>query len=340
MPKTLVRAQNAAEATVHALRHLEGALPHEILWRSGPVALRRYPGQGPSLATTPLLLVTPIINRYRVVDLQAGISLVEGLVEQGITVYVMDWGDARRIDASIDFEDYVLRWLPRAVDTTGVEQVDLLGYCLGGTLATLFAARFPERVRRLVTVHTPIDFSCERAHMDLLRRWVDPSWFPVERITGAFGNMPGALINQGFLWQKPLETMHKPWRTWERFDDASFAKFFAVLESWNNDQVDVPGAAYRRLIKSLYRDNALAQGRFVLGGQTIDLARISCPLLVVTAQSDTTCPPEAATALLRLVSTPAAAQQHLPVKGGHVATVAGPKARVTLHTPVAEWLRK
>jgi polyhydroxyalkanoate synthase len=161
----------------------------------------------------------------------------------------------------------------------------------------------------------------------------------VERLTAAFGNMPGALINQGFVWQKPLDTLQKPWRTWEKLDDPSFARFFAVMESWNNDQVDVPGAAYRRLIEALYRDNALAEGRFVLGGEKIDLRRIACPLLVVTAQHDTTCPPAAATALQGLVSTPADRQRHLTVKGGHVATVAGPKARATLHTPIAEWLR-
>lgn len=339
MAKTLLRTKHAVEAAAHALRHLEGALPHEIVWRSGPVALRRYPGQGASLAPTPLVLVSPFINRFRVVDLQAGISLVEGLVEQGITVWLVDWGDPRPIDRGIDFEDYVLRFLPRAVEATGAEQVDLLGYCLGGLLATLYTARFPERVRRLVTLHAPIDFSRDEAHMDLLRRWVEPSWFPVERLTEAFGNMPGALINQGFVWQKPVESLLKPWRTWERMDDAGFARFFAALESWNNDQVDVPGAAYRRLIKDLYRDNKLARGAFALRGEPVDLGRIACPLLVVTAAHDTTCPPPAATALLELVSTPAAARRHLQVKGGHVATVAGPKARATLHTPIAEWLR-
>lgn len=339
MHRTALRAAHAAEAAVHALRHLEGSLAHEVVWRSGPVSLRRYAGRGADAAATPLLLVTPIINRFRVVDLQAGTSLVEALVERGITTLVLDWGDPRAIDRGVDFEDYVLRWIPRAMSAAGPGQVDLLGYCLGGTLAVLAAATFPARVRRLVTLHTPVDFACERPHMDLLRRWVDPAWFPVERLTAAFGNMPGRLIAQGFTWQRPVEALHKPWRAWERFDQPEFARFFGALESWNQDPVDVPGAAYRRLIVELYRENRLARGAFELGGERVDLSRIACPLLVVTAADDTTCPPAAATALLERVSTPEPLRRHHQVRGGHVASVAGPRARASLHQPIAEWLR-
>lgn len=336
--RSAVRARNALEATAHAVRHLDGTTSHEVVWRSGPVTLRRYEGRGAERSATPLLLVTPIINRYRVVDLQAGMSLVESLVERGITTLVLDWGSPQAIDRAIDFEDYVLRWIPRAIAASGAQQVDLLGYCLGGTIAVMAAARHPARVRRLVTLHAPVDFACERPHMDLLRRWVDPAWFPVEKLTAAFGNMPGWLVAQGFTWQRPLDTLMKPWRTWERLDDAERARFTAVLESWNQDPVDVPGAAYRRLIQELYRENRLAEGTFELRGERVDLARIACPVLVVTAIDDTTCPPEAATALLARVSTPEAGKKHHQVKGGHVASVAGPKARPALHHPIAEWL--
>lgn len=330
--EALARGVNLVRGLVRARALLDGATPHEVVWRSGPVAVRRYRPARPAPGAAPLLLVTPLINRYRVVDLDERGSLVGSLVARGIEVFLVDWGDPRRIDAGLDFEDYVLRFLPRARALTGAARVDVLGYCLGGTLAVMFAARFPRQVRRLVTIHAPVDF----APMELFRTWVDPRWFPVERLTRSFGLMPGALVAQGFAWQHPLQSALKLSRAWPRFSDADFAASFCALESWNQDGVDIPGAAYRRLIQDLYRDNRLVAGTFLLGGRPVDPGAISCPVLVASAAQDTTCPPAAAKALLERVGRDDGRALDLP--GGHVATVVGPKARAALHHPIADWL--
>ena len=347
--ETLRRTKNAALATVRALRVLDGATTHTVPWRSGPVSLRHYKAQAPVVGP-PLLLITPIINRFRVVDLQAGSSLVESLVNSGVDVYVVDWGAPRRIDAGTDWEDYVLRLLPRMLDVIVAESaplpagvpektVDVMGYCLGGTIAVLLAATFPERIRRLVTLATPIDFHTGVPHMDLIGDWVAEGNFPVDRITHAFGNFPASLIQQGFLWQRPLSSALKFRRAWKRFGARDFANLFCALESWNQHGVDVPGAAYRRLIVDLYRENRLAKGTFVLGGERVDLKRIDCPLLVITAANDTTCPPIAAHALLERVGTPADKRTTLDLPGGHVTVTVSSKAPARLHAPLAEWLR-
>jgi polyhydroxyalkanoate synthase len=279
----------------------------------------------------------PPINRFRVVDLLPEASLVGSLRRRGIPVYLVDWGAPRRIDSRLDFEDYVLRLLPRAAASVPAgERLDVVGLCLGGTLAALFAARFPASVRRLVTINAPIDFGRDEPHLDLLRLWVRPEHFPVERLTGAFGNMPGGLIQQGFLWQRPVLQALKYLHAWERFGERSFADLFCALESWSNDGVDVPGAAYRRLIRDLYRENRLARGRFTLGGRPVDLRRITCPVLVVASKSDTICPPAAARALLDLVGSEE--KTTLEVPGGHVAPFAGRRSERTLYAPLADWL--
>lgn len=335
----MVRALHAAQAGVETAQLLHGATEHTVVWSSGPVSLRYY---APEIETDaePLLLITPLINRYRIVDLKPGGSLVASLVARGIPVYVTDWGEPRRIDQGTDWETYVLRWLPQmaalAAASHGREQVDVLGYCLGGTLSMMFAARFPNLVRRLATLAAPVDFHVDDDFMPLMQRWLDPAHFPVERLTRAFGNMPGKLIMQGFLWQKPLDTLKKPYNAWKRFDDLGFAQLFGAIESWNNDNVDVPGATYRRLIQDLYRDNLLAKGEFTLRGEPVDLGRITCPLLVITMHKDTTCPPSAATKLLELVSS--TETQHMDLKGGHVTPVVSGKGRQTMHDPLADWL--
>jgi polyhydroxyalkanoate synthase len=346
--ETLRRTKNAVQATAHALRVLNGATQHTVPWCSGSVSLRHYKARTTPLGP-PLLLITPIINRFRVVDLQAGGSLVESLVTSGVDVYVVDWGAPSRIDAGTDWEDYVLRLLPRMLDVIVAESelpagvpegtVDVMGYCLGGTIAVLLAATSPQRVRRLVTLATPIDFHTGVPHMDLIGKWVAEGHFPVELITRAFGNFPARLIQQGFLWQRPLSSALKFRRAWKRFGKRDFARLFCALESWNQDGVDVPGAAYRRLIVDFYRENRLAKGTFVLGGERVDLERIRCPLLVITAANDTTCPPVAAHALLELVGTPAEQRRALDLPGGHVTVTVGSKSAQRLHAPLADWLR-
>jgi polyhydroxyalkanoate synthase len=133
-----------------------------------------------------------------------------------------------------------------------------------------------------------------------------------------------------------VDTALKLKRAWPRFEDAEFAERFWALESWNADSVDVPGAAYRRLIKELYLENRLARGEFLLRGEPVDLSRIECPLLVVSSGRDTTCPPDAANALLDLVGSKR--KETLELKGGHVLPVVGPRAKATFHHQLAEWL--
>lgn len=329
--KTVERLKHLGRGLARAVELVDGATPHRVAWRSGPVTLRHYAAPERRSAV-PLVFVMPFINRFRVVDLEPSSSLVGRLVARGLDVWLVDWGAPRRIDAGIDFEDYVLRYLPRAVAATGARQVDLLGLCLGGTLSTIFAARHPQLVRRLATLVAPVDFS----DMDLLGLWTRRERFPVERLTAAFGCMPAALVNQGFLWQRPLAAALKHGKAWERFDDPAFAEFYCLLEGWSQDGVDIPGAAYRRLIGDLYNDNRLATGAFTLRGEPVALSSIRCPVLAAAATDDLICPPRASWALLDLVSS--TEKTRLEVKGGHIAPLVGPKARAALQDPLADWL--
>jgi polyhydroxyalkanoate synthase len=339
--KTLRRLENLGHGLKRAVELEGGATPHQVVWRRGPVTLRRYsPASGQARGAVPLVFVMPFINRFRVVDLEPGSSLVGRLVARGLDVWLVDWGAPRRLDAGTDFEDLVLRHVARAVATaraaTGAAQVDLLGLCLGGTLSTIFTATHADEVRRLATLVAPVDFS----DMDLLGLWTSAPWFPVETLTAAFGNMPGALVNQGFQWQRPVGNLTKYPRAWPRLDDRAFAEFFCVLEAWTQDGVDVPGAAYRRLIRDLYRQNALVKGELVLRRagveRRVDLAAIRCPVLVAAASDDLICPPAAAYALLERASS--TETRRIEVKGGHITPLVGPKARASLQDPLADWL--
>lgn len=334
MISTLKKVKNVGRGAHRAFELLAGATPNDIVWRTGPMRLRYYkPNPEVERAETPVVLITPIINRFRLVDLDEESSVVGYLTEHGVPVYLVDWGDPIRLDNRMGFEDYVLRILPEVVARTGHEQVDVLGYCLGGTISVMFAARHPELVRRLITIVTPVDFE----PMELMRKWVDRETFPVERLTEAFGNMPGHLVSQGFDWLRPIVSLKKYPKIWEQFHKDEFVDSYVVLESWNKDGVDVPGAAYRRLIRDLYCDNTLIRGRFHLRERVLDLADITMPTLAIAGSKDHICKPDAARALIDAVS--AEKKDYREVPGGHITSIIGGRARKTVYPMILDWLQ-
>lgn len=331
MLETLKSLANSLKATKKALAYIDGASPHEIIFKKGPMRLRSY--QPKDVKTQPIVLVMPIINRFRLCDLEPEFSLVASLVRDGSPVYVVDWGDPIRLDQDIDWHTYVLDVLPRVMKIVGPERsITLMGICLGGTIASVYAALFPKQIRQLITLNTPIDFS----HMKDMVEWVKEDYFPVDRLTDALGNMPGAMIAQGFEGLRPLAALAKWRKAFPRFEDAQYADTFHVIESWNKDNVDVPGAAYRTLIKDLYRQNKLVKGEFQLRGRVVNLQNIDAQTLAIGASSDTICHPLAAKALVDSVSSET--KEYFEVRGGHIASIIGPRAAQNVYPKIKEWI--
>jgi len=302
--------------------------------RAAPEACLRPTGAGRA-ATTPVLLVPSLINRWYVLDLRPGASLVEVLVSAGLDVYLLDWGVPGDEDRYLTWDD-VLDRLARAVRRTRraarAERVSLLGYCMGGTLAAIQAALEPDRVAALIDLLGPIDF----AHGGALRRMVDPRWFDADAVAAA-GNVSPYQMQAGFAALRPTLDLGKLVGLVDlaRADPAA-REAFAALETWARDNIPFPAAAYRTYLRELYQDNALAAGRHHALGRTVDLADIRCPVMTIVADRDTICPPAAALALSDLVSSKQ--RDVLAVPGGHVGAVVGRGAKASVHAPLAQWL--
>src|SRR5450631_4323737 len=183
--------------------------PRDVLWRDGCAALyrfRRPEGVRPA-AAMPVLVVPSMINRWYVVDLRAGASLVEALVGGGLDVYCLDWGIAQDEDRYLSWDDVLAR-LGRAVRFTerhaGVGRVGLLGYCMGATLAGIWTALEPDHVAALINLAGPFDF----AHGGLLRTMVDPKWFDATAIAEA-GNVGPNQMQSGFVALRPTAQIAK-----------------------------------------------------------------------------------------------------------------------------------
>jgi polyhydroxyalkanoate synthase subunit PhaC len=310
--------------------------PRDELALEGGARLLHFRGQGgsPPARSRPILLVPSLINRWYVLDLRRGASLVEALVGAGSDVWLLDWGIPEPEDRYLSW-DAVIRRLGRAtrrvLRETGRAQLDLLGYCMGGTLTAIHAALDSEPIAALITLAAPIDFACAGR----LRQMVDPSWFDADAVADA-GNVASAQMQAGFVALRPTLDLAKASSLPDLATNPEARDAFLAVEAWAADTIPFPAEAYRRYIRDLYQDNQLVRGTHRVTGRTAQLAAIQCPTLVITASRDTICPPAAATALLDHVGSPNTSVIEVP--GGHVGAVVGRRAASEMYPALIRWL--
>ena len=307
--------------------------PRDELALEGGARLYHFRGAGKPKGK-PFLLVPSMINRWYVMDLRPGASLVEALVGAGFDVWCLDWGVPEAEDRYLDWEA-VLKRLGRAVRRvkreTGSDKLGILGYCMGGTLTSIYVAQHADEIAALVTLAAPIDF--QRGGQ--LRCMVEPRWFDPDAIADA-GNVSAMQMQSGFVALRPTLDLGKLVSLPDLATDARARESFLALDAWASDNIPFPADAYRRYIHDLYQDNQLVAGTHRVAGREVKLASIRCPTLVITASRDTICPPRAATALLEHVGS--SDTSVLDVPGGHVGAVVGSRAAREMYPALATWL--
>lgn len=304
-----------------------GMTPADVVHQENKWKLLHYrplaalPGEAPKPAKykRPVLLVPSLINRHYVLDLMPGKSFVEWMVKRGHDVYIIDWGTPGKEDRYLSFDEICDGYIGRAVRKVSQrsrdEDVHLLGYCLGGTLTTIYTAARPEKVASLVDIAAPIDFSDD----GLLAQWTRSPKFNLPALLDAFGNVPWPLMQATFQMLRPTLTLSKNVYMLDRAWDDEFLDGFFALETWGNDNVSFPGAAFKKYIDELYRKNKLVRGEFAMSGELVDLARIACPLLNISFEHDNIVPAQSAAALMDKVSS--TDKELLTLPGGHVGAV-------------------
>lgn len=314
-----------------------GPTPRDTVLRDGSAQLYRFRRDDDAAApVAPVLLVPSMINRWYVMDLRPGVSLAAALVERGLDTWLLDWGIPEDEDRHRTWDDGVeriARMVRRIKRETGAEKIVLLGYCMGATMSTAYAALHAEDLLGFINLAGPIDFS----HAGLLGTLVDRRHFDPEAMT-ADGNLPASMMQSGFTALRPTGQISKWVALADRGLDASFRDAFSALETWSSDNIPFPGATYVTYIRDLYQDNALAEGEHRVGGRRVDLSKITCPVLTITASRDHICPPAAATALNALVGSEDT--EVLEVPGGHVGAVVGSRGPKTLYPAIADWIEK
>jgi polyhydroxyalkanoate synthase len=329
------RLLRIAERTLRG-RPPVGTTPADVIARENKWRLLRYRApEGGRRHPLPVVLVPSLINRHYVLDLLPGRSFAEAMVREGHDVSIIDWGTPGPEDRHLTFDAICDRYIGRAVRAAcraaGTEQAHVLGYCLGGTLAVLHAAVRPERVASLTLLAAPVRFRDE----GLLSRWTSVSSFDIGALNDAFGNVPWPLMQASFHLLKPTMQAAKLVGLVDRALDDEFLDGYFATETWGNDNVSFPGAAYRRYLEALYRDDALVNGTMTVSGRPARLESITCPTLAVTFEHDHIVPPASAAVVLERIGAARRERIHLP--GGHVGAVVSKKAAAHLWPRLSAW---
>ncbi len=316
-----------------------GHMPKDVLYRDGTAVLYRYRPLLDEIYRVPLLVVSPPTNRGYIFDLAKGQSFFEYLLGQGYDVYNLDWNPPRRDESVLGFEDYVGRFIPAALqvieDKTGERDVSLAGYCAGGTLATIYAALdTTKRIRNLVTLATPIDFS----HMHLFQTWADKRYFDVDLLVRELELIPPEIMLGAFDLARPANRTAGRVNLWTNMWNDEFVKSYRMFDRWAAETLPIPGAYFGQLIKNLMWENALVEGKFEINGKKAKLDNIDASILNVVAKHDHVVSHEATGPLMTMTSSND--RDEIVAKGGHVSLVAGPAALRRLWPHIDTWLGK
>ena len=298
--------------------------PGKIVYQNDLMQLIQYSPTTDRVARRPLLIIPPWMNKYYVMDLRPGNSMVQWLVDQGQTVFMVSWVNPGADLADKSFDDYMLEGPLDALDAieraTGEREVNVAGYCLGGILlaATLawMAARGDDRIKCATLLTAMVDFSDTG----------DVSLFINEEGLAA---LEAQIVDKGYLEGRKVFDTFRTLRAnnliWSFYINnylmgRSPAPFDLLY--WNADATNMPAAAHIWVMRNLYLENRLRQqGSVTIAGEPIDVRKVETPTYILSTREDHIAPWKTTFETTRLFSGPI---RFVLGASGHIAGVINP----------------
>jgi len=299
--------------------------PGKVVFQNDLMQLLQYEPTTNSVARRPLLIIPPWINKFYILDLREKNSFIKWAVGQGHTVFVISWVNPGEELASKTFDDYMVEGPLAALDAiekaTGERDVNVIGYCLGGTLlaSTLawMQARKDDRVKSATFFTTMVDFEeagelsvfIDEEQLASLEEKMSEKGYLEGRDMAMTFNMLRAndliwsfVVNNYLLGKDPFP-----------FD----------LLYWNSDSTRMPAAMHSFYLRQMYQENRLVSGDIKLLGTKIDLTKIKVPVYILSTREDHIAPWRSTYAATQLYK---GSREFVLSASGHIAGVVNPPA--------------
>jgi polyhydroxyalkanoate synthase subunit PhaC len=266
--------------------------PGKVVFRNRLVELIHYAPTTEQVRATPIVIVTPWINKFYILDLNAKKSMVRYLTDKGFSVFITSWKNPDADMAEVRLDDYLLEGVNEVVrvasDFCGVAKVHLVGYCIGGTLVATYMAWAN---RRFGADQVPV------AHWTLFTTLTDfahPGDIDVFIDEDCVGALDETMAKRGYLDGSEMAASFRllrsnslVWHYWvsSYLMGESLPPFDVLF--WNIDTTRMPRAMHSYYLHEMYlHNNLIKRDKMTLAGEPIDLDRIVQPLYVVTAEDD------------------------------------------------------
>ena len=267
--------------------------PGKVIYRNRLIELLRFEPSTKTVHERPLLIFPPWINKYYIMDLREENSLIRWLVDKGLTVMVVSWRSADDEIRDFGWDDYiehgVMAAVHEALAQTGADQLNAIGYCIGGTLLTgalaYMAQKGDERIASATFFASQSDFSDAG---DLMVFTDEASLNTIDTVIEENnGIMPGEMMGETFNWLRPVDLV---WRyVVDNYMLGKKPRPFDLL-FWNADQTNIPGKTHKTYLHQLYGANELSEGRFKILGETVSMGDIKIPVTIQASREDHICP--------------------------------------------------
>lgn len=298
--------------------------PGKVVFQNDLIQLIQYAPTTEEVARRPLLIVPPWMNKYYVMDLRPGNSMVQWLVDQGQTVFMISWVNPGAELADKDFEDYMLEGPLAALDAiekaTGEREVNVVGYCLGGILLSAalawMAAQKDTRIKSATLLTSMVDF-CDTGDVSL---FIDDEVIEkLEKQIQEKGYLEGRRVFDTF---RVLRANDLVWSFY--INNYLMGKSPAPFDLlyWNADSTNMPAAVHTWVMRNLYLENRLKKpGAVTLAGVPIDVTRVTTPSYVLSTSEDHIAPWKTTYRTTQLFSGPL---RFVLGASGHIAGVINP----------------
>jgi len=301
--------------------------PGKVVFQNEVLQLIQYTPTTDKVRDTPLMMVPPWINKYYVLDLNPQKSFIKYVVDQGFTTFVISWINPDDHMAHKTFEDYMIEGLLTAADAvkreTNLDKINVLGYCVGGTLlgSTLayLAQRGEQPFNSVTFLTTQVDFTKAG---DLLLFTEDSQLGALNKMMEERGYLDGSRMANVFNMMRPRDLI---WPYIVNNYMLGKKPFPFDLLYWNQDSTRMAAANHAFYLREFYNENNLADGRMTLAGTKLDLSKVDLPIYELATKEDHIAPAASVFKGSKLFSGPI---EFVLAGSGHIAGVVNPPDKI------------